>query len=218
MPIVAASGNGAAPSVEKNNGGTVLGGGNISTTGPMTKNLSINSLADNVGKAIGSKVIAKVGTGSQYTDRVGVSGAVPGSVTAGTTVLGYKANSTEWVMKGGNVTVTLGGVASTTLHGGRSGPKPDRDGINQIQRTRTLGTLDIDVLTRPSSGIAPYRVRTVAGGVLKNLIDPAVAGGATTSADSAGAPTRAVPGELVYMYGSILPKQDDYKAKDSFES
>ena len=183
----------------------------------MTKNLSINSLADNVGKAIGSKVIAKVGTGSQYTDRVGVSGAVPGSVTAGTTVLGYKANSTEWVMKGGNVTVTLGGVASTTLHGGRSGPKPDRDGINQIQRTRTLGTLDIDVLARPSSGIASYVVKT-GGGTLKNFIDPAVAGGATTSADSAGAPTRAVPGELVYMYGSILPKQDNYKAKDSFES
>lgn len=217
MPIVAASGNGAAPSVEKNNGGTVLGGGNISTTGPMTKNLSINSLADNVGKAIGSKVIAKVGTGSQYTDRVGVSGAVPGSVTAGTTVLGYKANSTEWVMKGGNVTVTLGGVANTTLIGGQSGPKPDRDGINQIQRTRTNGTLDIDVLARPSSGIASYVVKT-GGGTLKNFIDPAVAGGATTSADSAGAPTRAVPGELVYMYGSILPKQDNYKAKDSFES
>jgi hypothetical protein len=217
MPIVAASGNGAAPSVEKNNGGTVLGGGNISTTGPMTKNLSINSLADNVGKAIGSKVIAKVGTGSQYTDRVGVSGAVPGSVTAGTTVLGYKANSTEWVMKGGNVTVTLGGTANTTLIGGQSGPKPDRDGINQIQRTRTNGTLDIDVLARPSSGIASYVVKT-GGGTLKNFIDPAVAGGATTSADSAGAPTRAVPGELVYMYGSILPKQDNYKAKDSFES
>jgi len=217
MPIVAASGNGAAPSVEKNNGGTVLGGGNISTTGPMTKNLSINSLADNVGKAIGSKVIAKVGTGSQYTDRVGVSGAVPGSVTAGTTVLGYKANSTQWVMKGGNVTVTLGGVANTTLRGGQSGPKPDRDGINQIQRTRTNGTLDIDVLARPSSGIASYVVKT-GGGTLKNFIDPAVAGGATTSADSAGAPTRAVPGELVYMYGSILPKQDNYKAKDSFES
>jgi hypothetical protein len=217
MPIVAASGNGAAPSVEKNNGGTVLGGGNISTTGPMTKNLSINSLADNVGKAIGSKVIAKVGTGSQYTDRVGVSGAVPGSVTAGTTVLGYKANSTQWVMKGGNVTVTLGGTANTTLIGGQSGPKPDRDGINQIQRTRTNGTLDIDVLARPSSGIASYVVKT-GGGTLKNFIDPAVAGGATTSADSAGAPTRAVPGELVYMYGSILPKQDNYKAKDSFES
>jgi hypothetical protein len=203
--------------VEKNNGGTVLGGGNISTTGPMTKNLSINSLADNVGKAIGSKVIAKVGTGSQYTDRVGVSGAVPGSVTAGTTVLGYKANSTQWVMKGGNVTVTLGGTANTTLIGGQSGPKPDRDGINQIQRTRTNGTLDIDVLARPSSGIASYVVKT-GGGTLKNFIDPAVAGGATTSADSAGAPTRAVPGELVYMYGSILPKQDNYKAKDSFES
>jgi hypothetical protein len=77
--------------------------------------------------------------------------------------------------------------------------------------------LDIDVLARPSSGIASYVVKT-GGGTLKNFIDPAVAGGATTSADSAGAPTRAVPGELVYMYGSILPKQDNYKAKDSFES
>ena len=217
MPIVAASGNGSAPSVEKNNGGTVVGGGSISATGPMTKNVSVNNMANDFGKSFGSKVIAKVGTGSKYTDRVGISGAVPGSVTAGTTVLGYKANSTQWVMKGGNVTVTLGGVANTTLIGGQAGPKPDRDSTNQIQNTRTIGSLDIDVLARPSSGIASYRIIT-GGGTGTNFINPAVAGGATDSADSAAVPTRAVPGELVYMYGSVLPKQDNYKAKDSFES
>lgn len=217
MPIVAASGNGAAPSVEKRNGGTVLGGGNIAADGPMTKNLSMADIADNLGQSYGSKVIAQDGTGSQYTDRVGISGAVPGAIVAGTTVLGYNSDSTEWVVKGGNVTVTLGGVANTTLRGAAAGPKPDRDSTNQLESTRSLGTTSINVLAHPSSGLHPERTIT-GGGSLKNFINPAVAGGATNSADSAANATRSVPGELVYRYGGALPKQDNYKAKDSYES
>ena len=54
-----------------------------------------------------------------------------------------------------------------------------------------------------------------------NFIDPAQAGGATASTDSAANPTRAIPGELVYTATSkagsgalAVPKQDDYKAKN----
>ena len=52
------------------------------------------------------------------------------------------------------------------------------------------------------------------------FIDPAQAGGATASTDSAANPTRAIPGELVYTATSkarsgalAVPKQDDYKEK-----
>jgi len=37
--------------------------------------------------------------------------------------------------------------------------------------------------------------------------------GTTAATDDAANPTRAIPGELVYMYGALTPKQDDYKAK-----
>lgn len=217
MPTVAPTGNGNQVAVEKRNGGTVLAGGNIPAGSPMTKNLSLADIADDLGKSYGSKVIAQVGTGSQYTDRVGISGAVPGAVVDGVTVLGYTADSTEWVMKGGKVTTTLGGVANTSLIGGAAGPNPTRDSTNQLETTRTVGDISINVLAVPSSGLHPERTRT-GGGVLKNFINPAVAGGATSSADSAANATRAVPGELVYMYGAKLPKQDNYKSKESFES
>jgi hypothetical protein len=217
MPIVAASGNGSAPSVEKRNGGTVLNGGNIPAGSPMTESLSLATLADDFGKSFGSRVIAQVGTGSQYTDRVGISGARPGAIVDGSTVLGYNADFTEWVVKGGNVTKTLAGVANTTLIGGAAGPQPDRDSTYQLETTRTNGSLDLDVLARPSSGINSFRTIS-GGGVLKNYINPAVAGGATNSADSAANATRSVPGELVYRYGAALPKLDNYKAKDSAES
>lgn len=217
MPTVAPTGNGAQAAVERRNGGTVLGGGNVAATSPMTKNLSLADIADDFGQSYGSKVIAQVGTGSQYTDRVGISGAVPGAIVDGVTVLGYNADATEWVVKGGRVTTTLGGTANTTLIGGQAGPNPTRDSTNQLETTRTMGNMTINVLAAPSSGLHPERTLT-GGGVLKNYINPAIAGGATSSADSAANATRAVPGELVYMYGAKLPKQDNYKSKETFES
>lgn len=217
MATVAPTGNGDQAAVERRNGGTVLGGGNVAATSPMTKNLTLADVADDFGGSIGSKVIAQDGTGSQYTDRVGISGAVPGAIVDGTTILGYNADSTEWVMKGGRVTTTLGGVANTTLIGGQAGPDPTRDSTNQLEKTRTYGDMSINVLATPSSGLHPERTLT-GGGTLKNFINPAVAGGATNSADSAANATRSVPGELVYMYGAKLPKQDNYKSKETYES
>lgn len=217
MPTVAPTGNGSQLAVEKRNGGTVLHGGNIPASSPMTNNLSLNEIADDFGLSYGSKVIAQVGTGSIYTDRVGISGARPGAIVDGTTVLGYNADSTEWVVKGGNVSVTLGGVANTTLIGGAAGPDPTRDSTNQLESTRDMGTMQINVLSTPSSGLHPERTRS-GGGVLKNYINPAVAGGNTNSADSAANATRAVPGELVYRDGSASPKLDNYKSKETAES
>ena len=52
-------------------------------------------------------------------------------------------------------------------------------------------------------------------GVLVHYIDPLVAGGATDSLDSAAFPSYAVPGELVYMSGSLTPTQDDYPPRTS---
>lgn len=222
MATIRPSGAGNEPvgTGEKINGGTVLFAGNVPAGSPITKAVSLDEISNNLGKSFGSKVIAKVGTGSKYTDQVGISGATAGNVIAGSTVLGYNAGPTEWVMMGGNVTTTLRGSAFTKLIGaaaGMHGANPTRDSINELETTRSLPSVTINVLAMPSSGINPAVTKT-GGGVQNNYIDPAVAGGSTNSADSAANPTLAVPGELVYRYGASLPKLDNYKAKDSFES
>jgi hypothetical protein len=214
MATVRPSGAGdeAVGTGEVRNGGTVLRGGS-NAAGVMTKSLSLAEIADDQGQSFGSKVVVNAGSGNIYTDRAGVSQARAGQ--AGT--IAYQADSTEWVVKGGNVSVTLNGAANTTLVGGAAGPDPVRGSIAGLQTTRDYGSMEIDPLAAPASGINSYRTIT-GGGFEKNFIDPAVAGGATNSADSNVAATRAIPGELVYRNGSANPIQDNYKAKDAKES
>jgi hypothetical protein len=225
MPTVAPSGGGVHAAAERRNGGTIVHAGTLGSDSPMTKNLSVSDLADDLGQPYGSRVIAKVGTGSEFTDRVGVSGVRPAAVVGGQTQLGYNADSSEWVIRGGNVTRTLGGFSNTAMIGGAAGvhgANPTRDSINQLESTRLYGQVDIDILARPASGYNSFVTKSAgpggAGGTLSRFIDPAVAGGAANSADAAGNPTRAVPGELTFMFGGKLPKQENYKARDSAES
>ena len=222
MPIVRPSGAGdeTLGTGEVRNGGTILKGGS-NAAGIFTKSLSLAEVADDQGQDFGSKVIAKHAGGSEvnfdFTDQAGTIKAQCGasqSGTAGVTELGYKADATEWVVKGGNVTRTLGGSADLSLIGGAAGPDPVRDNIAQLETTRDYGVLDLDVLATPASGFKSFRTIT-GGGVQKNFINPAVAGGSTNSNDSAANTTRAVPGELVYRTGAANPKQDDYKSKEA---
>ena len=218
MPTVRPSGAGdeAVGLGEVRDGGTVLRGGS-NAAGVMTKSLSLADVADDVGQAFGSKVVANHGNGSEFTDRVGVITAVGTSGTAGVTELGYNADATEWVVKGGRVTTTLGGNANTTLVGGAAGPDPVRDNVAQLETTRDYGDMTIDPLAAPASGINSFRTIT-GGGSEKNYIDPAVAGGSTNSNDSAANTTRAIPGEFVYRNGSANPIQDNFKSKEAPES
>mgnify|MGYP003125153466 CR=1 FL=1 len=151
MAIVAASGNGAAPAVEKRDGGTIAHGGTLTSESPMTQNLTVAELADDFGLPYGSKVIAKV-DGGEYSDRVGISGAVAGAVIGGATELGYDATATEWVVQAGNVTTTLGGTAYKGLAGGAAGPDPTRDFVAQLETTRLYGAVDIDVFASGEPG------------------------------------------------------------------
>jgi len=212
MPTVRPSGAGdeAVGNGEVRDGGTVIRGGS-NAAGVMTNSLSLADIADDQGQSFGSKVVTNDGTGSEFTDRVGVEKAQSGGSIA------YNADATEWVVKGGNVTTTLGGVANSTLIGGAAGPDPVRDNVAELETTRDYGVLDLDVLAAPASGINSFRTIT-GGGVEKNYIDPAVAGGATNSNDSAANTTRAIPGEFVYRNGSANPIQDDFKSKEDPES
>ena len=224
MPTVAPTGDGLQPVVEKRDGGTVIKGGGLTSESPMTKSFTEADLADDFGQAYGSKVIAKVandGDGESFTDRVGISGAVPGAIVEGVTQLGYQADGTEWVVQGGNVTQTLAGNSYTGLVGAAAGPDNRRDHVNQLESTRLLGVVDVDVLARPASGYNSFVTKSDgpggAGGTLQNYVRPSGAGDENSSDDAANT-TRAVPGELTYMFGGKLPKNDNYKARDTRES
>jgi len=220
MATVAPTGDGLQPAVEKRDGGTVVHGGGFTSESPMTNNLSAADLADDFGEEYGSRVIAKV-DGGEYSDRVGISGAVPGAVTGGTTELGYDATATEWVVQAGNVTTTLGGVAYDGLIGGAAGPDPTRDNIAELETTRLYGDIDIDVYASGEPGYNHWVTKSNnadgdapgAEAAYKDTSD-----GTSASNDLAANTTRAVPGQLVYMQGGKLPKEDSYKAKDSAES
>jgi hypothetical protein len=221
MATVAPTGTGSDPAVEKRDGGTVIHGGTFTSESPMTKNLTLADIADDFGEEYGSRVIAKV-DGGEYSDRVGISGAVPGSVTGGTTQLGYDATATEWVVQAGNVTTTLGGVAYDGLVGGAAGPDATRDNVADIKNTRLYGDIDIDVYASGESGYNHWVTKNNnadgdAPGALSAYINPA-SGAAVQSNDLAANTTRAVPGQLVYLQGGVVPFGTQYKAKDSAES
>lgn len=218
MPTVAPSGGGIHAAVEKRNGGTVIHGGNVGADSVMTNNLPIHQLADDFGQDFGSKVIAKDGTLGSTTDSAGIKKAV----AAGT--LAYEASVTEWVVRGGNVSTTLGGVANDYLvSAGRDwdGLGAVRSWVHPTSGDRLLGTYAttaFNMYAVPSTQVVPGRTKGTGAGNRLNYVAPSGAGDVPTQ-DDAAIPTRAVPGELTYFFGYLaLPTTDEYKAKDVFES
>lgn len=220
MPTVAPSGGGIHAAVEKRDGGTVIKGGNVASTSPMTNSLSLADVADDFGESFGSKVVAQTAhagdSGLEFSDHVGISGATPGGVVAGTTQLGYQASATEWVMKGGNVSTTLGGNADTSLIGGAAGPDPTRDSTNQLETTRDHGQRDVDILAVPASGFNSW-ITITGGGTSVAFVRPSGAGDEASS-DKAANTTRSLPGQLIYRTGAANPVEDTYKSKEAPES
>lgn len=216
MPVIAPSGNGTHPSTatnKRNNGGTLINAGNVETGGVITKVLGVNTIADDFGTSFGSKVVTKIGTGANTTDRFGISGIIP------TVGVAYRASATEWVMKG--VTTTLAGtVNSVLLNKGSDYNGAPEDSVHQLTRTRAYGsgvTTEFDMLAKPDGTINPNFTKGGNAGGLVQFVRASGAGNITAT-DDAATPTRAVPGELTYRFGGALPRNDVYKAKDSFES
>lgn len=214
MATVAPTGDGNQASVAKNNGGTAIGIGGKGSDSVMTKAIDVYQIADDFGLDFGSKVVANDGTGAATTDRVGVTKAV----SAGT--LAFTADATQWIVRGGNVTTTIGGLSNTVLAGAGcdyDGKLATNDDIYQITTTRALGSGNgtFDFYARPSTDITPNYTKGAGAG---DLVEFVQVDGTTAATDDAATPTRSVPGELTYRFGGPLPKQDDYKAKNTYES
>tara|TARA_Y100000593_G_scaffold49662_3_gene93610 strand:- start:25106 stop:25753 length:648 start_codon:yes stop_codon:yes gene_type:complete len=212
--VQATDGSSAVTSSSTNNdNGTIVNAGNTAADGPITNVIRVDELADDKGESTGSKVVANDGTGDAETDRVGVAKAVSGGTLA------FEANATQWIMKGGNVSTTIGGVANTVLAGGGSdynGAFSTRDNINEINSTRVLGVGTFNALATPSTQITPNFTKGGTAGNAQNFVQ--ADDGSTAASDNAAVPTRAVPGELTYNFGAPNPTTDEYKAKDEKES
>lgn len=214
MPTVAPSGGGNNPAVAKNRGGTAIGIGGKGADSQFTKALDVFQLADDVGSDIGSLVKAKTGTGGPTTDRVGVTKAV----SAGT--LAFTQTSTTWLMQGINAS-TIGGVNNNML----VSPNSDWDGTNydnihQLTANRTYGSGNSAIFNfyaRSSGVISPNFTKGANAGGILQYVRPS-GNGTIAATDDAASPTRSVPGELTYMFGGTIPKNDVYKAKDSYET
>ncbi len=206
----AVGGSYAATSVV-NDGGTIVKAGNVAAGDPITKVLGTDTLADDFGASFGSKVVAQADTG----DKAGVAKAN----SAGT--LAFNASATQWIMQGGNVSATIGGVANTVLVGGARDHDGQQDAFaTEVARlsidTELVGASGYNVFAAPSTDIVPGRTRKSVAGDASVFIDPAT-GSSTTR--SAVAPSQAVPGELTYFYGDLgVATTDEYKAKNDKET
>ena len=194
-------------------GGTVVKGGNVASDSPMTNSLGVNTLADDFGTSFGSKVVAQADTG----DKAGVDKAV----TAGT--LAYQAGATEWVMRGGNVTSTLGGVSNDILVSPARDTGDLNDFATEAARTKINDRLvgskadeAFDIYARPSTAIVPGRTKGTDAGVVSTMVNPE---DGTAAVATEIAPSLLVPGELTYHFGALAkPTTDEYVAKNVYES
>lgn len=217
MALANATGGAYSAASVKNNAGTIVKGGNVSSDGPIQNVKSLADFANDRGESYGSRVIAADGG----ADLVGISGAVPGSVVGGTTRLGYQAGATNWVVMGGNVTETLGGVANTQLVGGArdyTGSLNDFDtkANRVIIDAELVGASGFNVFAAPSADMVPGRTRMANAGASFSFVNPA---DGTDAVASEIAPSQAVPGELTYHFGALaVATTDEYKAKNVAES
>ena len=198
-----------------NNGGTVAHGGNVAG---VTQSLDLNDMngAIDVAGRYGSKIIAKTGTGGSTTNPDGIQ------TSKGSGTLAYFPAQADgnWIIRtAGDTAAKINNTATTRLHipaaegefGKLEVPLP-------VIADRLLGSaadVAYDTLAVPSTERVPGRTKgTGAGNALsfQNTEDTTVA------VLSEIQDTRAIPGELTYMFGGKAPKRDDYKAKNAFES
>ena len=198
-----------------NNGATILNGGNIDSTSTVTNSPTILGNIDD-GAPYGSQIVRKVvgdahgDGGSQHELPRERQGGIETARGAGTGTLAFNPssiaheNGNNFVIRG--YSSKLNNAANTAIYFPGSDTSTSRVSIHSHEANRRYDVTRWNHVTGVASSGG-------ANGASFSYIDSA-GNGTAVSADSAAAPTRAIPGELVYMYGAKTPKQDDYKAKN----
>tara|TARA_R110002110_G_scaffold172215_1_gene374931 strand:+ start:220 stop:888 length:669 start_codon:yes stop_codon:yes gene_type:complete len=208
-----------------NDGGISMGtkGSSIGTDSPMSS--GVNGLFGgldeaNTGGEYGSEVKTVDRGTNPYHDHVGIKAANSAGAFGFTPKASDRsASDPQFIIRG--VSTTVGGVTNDVLTSAGSkyaGQNTEKYGSQTVNTTKMLGSgAAIDILEPTSSGIAPFRTKGSGAGNPITFITPSGVTGDEVSSTANIKPTRAVPGELAYMQGGVVPKQDDYKDKDSNE-
>ena len=191
----------------RNDGGTVVKGGDLDNS-VITRSFTLAEM--NLGEdSYGSKVTEKVAVSDGQSDPSGRGKAV----SSGTFAYAPATNGENFLLRtAGPNAEAVNGVPSTVLAVGGQANEYTWDGIHELNTTRQLGSMAdraYDVLARPSVDVVPGRTVGTGAGLEVAFGDD----------DAAGPqyPSRAVPGELTYMFGGKVAKSDVYKAKDQAE-
>ena len=190
----------------RNDAGTVVKGGTPASDSPIQNVKSLADLADDFGTSFGSKVVAQDGAAGDYA-------GVAKAVSAGT--LAYQAGATNWVVRGGNVTTTLGGVSNTIIAGAGRDSGELNDFATKAGRViidnQLVGASGYNVFATPSTDLVPGRTRLSTAGDDFVFVNPA---DGTPAVATEIAPSQAVPGELTYFFGELaVATTDEYKSK-----
>ena len=215
--------NAAAMKAAQVEGGTIAQAGNIDTVSGAIKNdlaiRNMNSADDSDSQNMGSRVVANLHETLSTTDLVGVSGA---DGTANIAFFPAKADRTasdpQFVIRG--VSSSLRGSATDVIR--TPGSHYGSNNVRSQERTKISDRLvgdksdeAFDTMARPSTEIVPGRTKGSNAGDSTTMVNPADGSAAVVSEIKS---TRAVPGELVYMYGGKLAASGEYKSKETYES
>lgn len=184
--------------VQKNGSSAVTATSTVNNGGVMTAN---GTVASNVVRSQATAA-AQVGV---YANVVVDNADADKALSAGT--FAYN-NDTPTAPK---ITTSLAGVTNNFL----------RSGANDTTNAKSINKLEVVRTRRTTTAIRNNKWNEYSGeweaGFPSGAVDAFwnISTGATsaTSTDQAAAPTKSVPGELVYLQGSPIPKLDDYKAK-----
>lgn len=214
-----------------NDGGTVLGGGTLSSDNPLTNNRTLVANADG-GTDYGSKVTKKAGEASSedHNGRIEAKGL-------GTGTFGFYPNAQEgernFIVRNagtadGNNEVNNSVEASIATLGNEY---PSTVGIRTVNKIHKIVDTDLygsqdpsaattaafNVLASPSSAMVPGRTKGTGAGDDSNFVQ--TGDGTSAATDDAASPTRNVPGELTFHFGGLAKPTTDkkYKSRDAHE-
>lgn len=197
--IVGATGNSTTTPTEKKNGGTAVGitSTTNTTTGPLSRTFAITLNA--IDGAVRRNVpVAASGANHAYSAGKAYS--------AGT----FAYNQSQFMVIG--LATSINGVANTALRFPSSVDRPHRNISNKSKGAKT-STAHRDGYWRPM-GISGQRTNWSTAPSTNNVNYVLPTNNASNADDQAIYVTyRSVPGELVYMYGTLDAKMKDYPAK-----
>lgn len=200
----------------KNNGGTVVNGGNVSSSGPISKVLNVKDLGA-VGTQFGGVIVAQSGSASISGDPTGIGKAR----AAGTFAYSpEKAGHRNFIIRGAGTTSAgmINGSGTSLLNTtGSEFAGVVRGKRNTVTGTRRVG---IDKFTYPDYSIPdgtlrPGIVRDEHKGEryeFRSTTDNAV-----DEADKVLSANRSIPGELTYRTGASLPVTTNIPPRDEHE-